>query len=197
MFALPAAADSRVYTGAPTKILCLDAAGGALLWDYDIDPIILYSAPIVIGKYLVMGCGGHPLESGLKDSRRLLCLNAQTGGLIWDFYMDADADFSPAYYEGQVFVNDDSGTIYCLDLETGALIWKNERKSISSSGIALDGERMFLGDQTGIACLEVQTGDLVWHFDCGNGLGENPAISYGRVFFGCSDAVFYCLDAEK
>jgi outer membrane protein assembly factor BamB len=197
LLAPPVVADNRVYTGAPTTILCLDATRGTLLWNYDVDPIILHSAPIVIGSYFVMGCGGLPLEPGLKDSRRLLCLNAQTGELIWDFYMNDAASYSPAYYEGQIFVDDGYKDIYCLDLETGALIWKIERNSVSSSGITLDGERIFLGDQTGIACLELQTGDLIWHFDCGNGLGENPAIGNGRLFFGCSDGVFYCLDAEK
>lgn len=197
MFASPAVIDDRVHVSAPTKILCLDAGKGTLLWDYDVEHIAILSAPIVVDDKLITGLGGRPYEPGLTDSHRLVCLDAHTGELIWDFYMDDWAEFSPAYYKGRIFMNDGSGSIYCLDLNTGSLIWKIERKSVSFSGIALDGERLFVGDQTGITCFALETGDLIWHFSCGNGSSENPAIGYQRVFFGCSDGVFCCLDAVK
>jgi outer membrane protein assembly factor BamB len=197
MFASPAAINDRVHVSAPTRILCLDAGRGALLWDYGVEHIGILSAPIVVDDKLITGLGGRSYEPGLKDSWRLVCLNAQTGELVWDFYMNDTAMYSPAYYEGRIFVNDGYKNMYCLDLETGDLIWKTEGESVYTSGITLDGERIFVGDQAGIACLALETGNLIWHFDCGNGTSLTPAIGYGKVFFGTPDKIFYCLDAEK
>jgi outer membrane protein assembly factor BamB len=197
MFASPAVIDDRVHVSAPARILCLDAGKGALVWDYGVEHIAILSAPIVVDDKLITGLGGRPYEPGLKDSWRLVCLNAQTGELMWDFYMNDTAMYSPAYCEGRIFVNDGYKSIYCLDLETGDLIWKTEGESVFTSGIALDGERIFVGDQTGIACLALETGDLIWHFDCGNGTSQTPAIGYGKVFFGTPDKILCCLDAEK
>ena len=206
---VPAAAHGRVHIGMYEGILCLDAHTGDILWKYSDTHVLFQSSPIVFDEYLVIGsCQGFIDVFGLdsddilrdakRKQKRLLCLNAKTGEVVWEFFAHGTVDASPAYFEGKIYMNDRNKRIYCVDAETGELIWEKEMDGISSSSLSVDEEKIFIGTRDGILdCRARETGDILWKFDCGNDLLATPALGYGKVYFGSENGIFYCLDAQS
>ncbi len=204
----PAATQRKVYFGMEEGVVCLNADTGEVIWKHEEKYIWFFSSPIVIEGRVVIGS-----ESGFFDywgdnaeaitreiehkRRRVLCLDAGTGEILWEFYADGVIDASPAYFDGVIYVNDGDGNIYCLNLETGELLSKYRMRGYSDSSLSLDEERIYIGTGNGILnCLSRETGEILWTYDCGGEIHAVPALGYGKVFFGDENGTFYCLNAE-
>ena len=57
------------------------------------------------------------------DRHRLCALDAETGGLLWDFVADGRVDSPPTIYRGLVLFGSRDGRVYCLRAEDGELAW--------------------------------------------------------------------------
>jgi hypothetical protein len=192
----PAVANNRVYVSAFQEILCLDAGTGEVLWNYEVKLVHLSSSPIVVNGHIIVG-GGYFMDlEVLEYAERVLCLDAVTGEVVWEFYVNDIADYSPVYFDGRIYINEGSNNVYCLDAETGELIWETKMKWTSFADLSLDGERIFVGTFDGVICLELETGDTLWRFDYKERIFNTPSVAYDRVFFGTPDGVVFCLDAE-
>ncbi|MGC1121435.1 MAG: PQQ-binding-like beta-propeller repeat protein [Candidatus Methanofastidiosia archaeon] len=196
LWSIPAATSKRVFVGGMGAVFCFDADTGELAWKKEEEYVDFYSPPIVIGQLVIIG-SGKPLKlEATESAKKVMCLDAETGEVIWDFYASDLTAFSPSYYESRIFVN--AGRFfYCLDVQTGDVIWEREIEQMSFSGLSLDEERILVGISDGIACLDMEAGDLLWHFKCGEMVFRCPATAYDKVFFGTPDGIFYCLDAKK
>jgi outer membrane protein assembly factor BamB len=192
----PAVASSRIYVSALQEILCLDADTGEVLWNYEVKLIHLSSSPIVVDGHIIVGSGYFMEPEVVKYAERVLCLDAETGEAIWEFYICDIADYSPAYFDGKVFTNG-GGKVYCLEAQTGELIWETKIDWTDFSDLSLDGKRIFVGTSDGVICLELETGDTLWKFQCEEWVFITPAVAYNKVFFGSLDGLFYCLNAEN
>ncbi|MGC1119794.1 MAG: PQQ-binding-like beta-propeller repeat protein [Candidatus Methanofastidiosia archaeon] len=118
------------------------------------------------------------------------------GEVIWEFAARRSTEFSPAFHNGKIYVND-STDVYCLEAETGNLIWETDLEKANFSAVSLDGERIFVGISGGVTCLDMETGEVVWHFDCGERTYTTPAVAYRKIYFGTPRGILYCLDAES
>ena len=204
----PAIGNDRVFRSDGSTIRCLDADTGEELWTHLVRFLNFTSSPIVGDKNVIIGGGGYmlinpPSSETERDqarartyARRIMCLDAETGKIVWEFYLDDLASFSPAYFKGRVYTNDGSNHIYCLDVQTGDLIWKRRIEWNNSSHLSMDGERIFVGTSGGIICLKSETGEIIWRFECDNMISETPAVAYNKVFAGDRKGILYCLDAE-
>ncbi len=205
----PAAAHKRIYLGILDGILCLDAHTGEIVWRYEDTDIIFESPPIVTDEYVIIGSmSGHfdiwgpdataRQEEAEKKRKRVLCLSAETGEVIWEFYQyHLLGDVSPAYFDGKIYINNGGGAIFCLSVETGEIIWANSLEGFSGSSLSLNEDHIFGGTLNGVLCCHSrQTGKLLWKFDCGNIIYATPAIGYGKVFFGSKNGTFYCVDSQ-
>ncbi len=191
----PAVADGRVYltdydraagslANAPNdrtelagreRVLCLDAATGALLWEhiYDCRYGISYAAgprctpTVADGKVYALGAEGN-----------LVCLDAATGRVVWqkDFKQDYSAPTPLWGFCGHPLVEGD--LLICLvggpgsvavafDRETGEERWR--ALSASESGycpptmLERDGRRqLLLWDADNLNALEPATGRVIW-----------------------------------
>ena len=201
--AFSAIIEQKVYVSGTSGISCFDSKTGDLLWK--VEEVSLGPSFVAFDKYLVISSNfkgfidyvqdhdGTVTESERK-MKRIVCLNGETGGFIWEFYTDGTAPFFPAYCDGNVYVNDESGYVYCLDAQTGDMIWKI-LMGWSSSSLSLDGKRIFVGTEEGIMCLDMKTGENVWEFTC-ESVYTTPTVAYDRVFFS-TEKILYCLDAKK
>jgi outer membrane protein assembly factor BamB len=204
----PAVAHNKIYISASGALICYDADTGDILWNYEVPLLDIRSFPIVIDDKVFVGGGdtNNPsnwnqetkkaLERAKKHARQVLCLNAETGDIVWEFYAQNITSYSPAYYDNKIYINDGFRNIYCLHGCTGKLLWEKELEWTTFSSLSLDKKRIFVGTGTGIACLDIKTGDVIWHFDCGEIVFETPAVAYNKVFFGTPQGIFYCVDAE-
>ena len=191
----PAVKNNRVYANVSGSILCLDADTGEALWKYTIGPVHLSSPPTVVDGYVLVGTCGRSWDPDWYGGRTVLCLNGETGEVVWEFYAHKGVCSSPAYFNGRVYANDGKN-IYCLDAQTGALIWERETEWTTFSSLSLDETRIFVGTHKGIACLERETGDILWQVECNSRIFAAPAVAYNKVFVGSPDGVFYCLNAQ-
>lgn len=204
----PAIGNNRLFLSDSSVIRCFDVSTGEELWKLTVKFLNFSSSPIVINKHVIVG-GGHPIHSfgdnpetreeearAWEYARRIMCLDSETGRILWEFYLDDFASSPPAYFNGRVYVNDGSKHVYCLDVQTGELIWKRRIEWTNTSHLSLDGERIFAGTHEGIICLGLETGQILWRFECDNSISETPAVAYNKVFTGDSNGVLYCLDVQ-
>jgi outer membrane protein assembly factor BamB len=204
----PAVKNGRMYLSESERIVCVDTDTGDMLWEHVVDLVTFHSSPIVIGNHVFVG-GGLPitnivwteenieaLNRARRYSHRLLCLDARTGEICWEFY-GGIVDTTPAYLNGRIYVNDGSKTVYCLDAETGDTLWWTTIEWTNFSSVSLDGERILVGTSKGVICLELETGQILWKSRCEGYILQTPAVAYNKVFVGSFDGVFYCMDAKN
>ncbi|MBU7045362.1 MAG: PQQ-binding-like beta-propeller repeat protein, partial [Theionarchaea archaeon] len=204
----PAIENNNLFLSDSGLILCFNADTGEEIWKHVVRLLAFTSSPIAVDEYVIVGGGGVSLVNppsseterdqarAIYYKRRIMCLDAETGNIVWEFYLDDSASFSPAYFEGRVYTNDGSNHIYCLDVQTGDLVWKRKIEWNNSSHLSLDGERIYVGTSGGIICLKSETGKIVWRFECDNKVSEPPAVAYNKVFAGDRKGILYCLNAE-
>ena len=107
-WSFPAAKDDRMYASVSNRILCLDSDTGNVLWNHETLSLII-SSPVIVNNHVYVG-GGEPGSSPLKSdekidlyeralnqARRVLCLHADTGDIVWEFYANDIVDSSPGY----------------------------------------------------------------------------------------------------
>jgi outer membrane protein assembly factor BamB len=203
----PAVKDNRVYLNVTGGVYCLDVDTGKVLWSHQVEFFDFLSYPIVIDGKVVVG-GGRPVESFPPNSqsterlkraweytKKVMCLDAETGELIWEFYAKGRTVYSPAYFDGKIYVNTESSFLHCLDAETGELIWEKIIDWNSCVPLSLDGERIFVGTYEGILCLDIETGETLWKFNSKSNIFRTPVVAYNNVF-ASADEILYCVDAE-
>jgi outer membrane protein assembly factor BamB len=121
----PTVADGYVYLGsADGNAYCLRASDGAKVWNYTTeynsggpshgyhwgntvsDPAVVY------GKVYV----------GSSDFK-VFCLDAASGGPIWNYSTNAEVYAAPAVAGGCVFAGSYDGNLYCLNVSDGSEVW--------------------------------------------------------------------------
>ncbi len=206
---VPAVENKRVYVSGLWWILCLDADTGEVIWHHDVKLLDFLSYPIVVDGRVIVG-GGRPmsdiiwtpenieaLERAEILARRVVCLDAETGEVVWKFFAQDLACFSPAYFNGRVYTNDGYRHIYCLDAQTGEKIWMKRMEWTSSSNLSLDGKRIFVATYNGLVCLDLETGETLWKFGGERWIFSTLAVAYNKVFAGTVKGGLYCLDVEN
>jgi len=118
----------------------------------------------------------------LKGTERLLCLNAQTGEIVWKYEYPEEYKISypagprctPTVAKGKVYHLGAEGHLACLSLADGKVVWKQNVKETYQTKTPLwgfcshpviDGDSLFLiagPDDGALLCLEADTGTLRW-----------------------------------
>lgn len=205
----PAIKTKRVYTNGIGAIFCCDADTGENIWSHAEIALDFQSFPLFVDGNVIVG-GGRPLsdvigtqenlaavERAEKNAKRVVCLNAENGEVIWEFFANNSTSFSPAYFKGRIYINDGFRGIYCLDAQSGTKIWEKRIEWTNSTSLSLDGKRIFVGTYHGIICLDLETGEELWKFECNTVVSDTPSVAYDKVFAPTNDGVLYCLDAEN
>ncbi len=71
--------------------------------------------PVVMGKLLFVG---SPADGSVR------AFDTDTGQQRWRFYTEGPVRFSPAAWQGKLYVASDDGFLYCLSAEEGKVLWK-------------------------------------------------------------------------
>jgi len=123
-----------------------------------------------------------PGKQGLAGTERILCLNAETGKIVWKheyicaykIYYPSGPRTTPVVQDGKVYTLGSMGDLYCLDAATGEVHWaKNLAKVYNvkppvwgySAHLLLDGERLFTlvgGEKSAVVALHKDTGKELW-----------------------------------
>jgi len=182
---------------AAKKVLGIDPATGASLWNCDTD-ITWYMVPSVVARDGVVYCLGG--RSGVVG------LAVRTGGKgdvtkthrLWTSKKGSNVS-SPVYHEGHVYwMNDASGTAFCAKADTGDVVYEERvprAGGVYASSLLADGRIYYVGREGRTYVIAAKpkyellaTNDLS---DRSN-FDATPVAVDGRLFIRSGKAL-YCL----
>ncbi|XP_028260190.1 beta-alanine-activating enzyme [Parambassis ranga] len=138
---------------------------------------------------------------------RLLCLNPDSGGILWSYCRDIPFFSSPNCSSGHIMIGSVDGTICCLST-TGTLLWQFSTKGpiFSSPCIMPDQQRLLCGSHDGhLYCLNCEDGSLVWTFQTTGKVYATPCVFDGSVVgrmgtlvaIASTDGTLWILDGKE
>ncbi|XP_070816876.1 beta-alanine-activating enzyme [Chaetodon trifascialis] len=159
--------DGHVYALNPKEQQCVwrrHCGGGAV-----------FSSPYLhtsLRQLYAASLGGH-----------LLCLNPDTGDVLWSLRRDVPFFSSPNGSCGHVVIGSVDGNICCFS-DTGKLVWQFLTKGpvFSSPCVTPDQQRVLCGSHDGcLYCLNCADGSLVWTFHTPGKVFSSPCVFAGSV----------------
>jgi len=189
----PVIVDGKAYFCSNNgKFYCIDIDNGLKYWEYSYgqsSPWMDSSPTVVDGKvYVGMGI-------------KLLCLDANSGELIWLFDDVYDRiQSSPAYAYGNIYISCTYGYFYCINATTGELQWKYDTNGETYASPAVADGRVYIGNVEGyFYCFnaEVKIGrdpEVIWqYYIFGDEFMSSPGIADGNVFIPTRDGTVICF----
>ncbi len=140
--ASPALAGDAAYFGTfSNQVVSVSRKERKVLWRYESkeSQFPFYSSAAVVGGRVVLG----------GRDRKVHCLEAATGELLWTFAARARVDSSPVAVGGRIYVGSNDGRFYVLNLEDGKKIWEFNAGARLSASPAVAGGRIVIGSQDG------------------------------------------------
>jgi outer membrane protein assembly factor BamB len=154
-----------------------------VLWSYNTS-LAVTSSVAESGGYVYVPSGAN-----------LLCLNVQTGALVWNYTSpDFGKVWGAAIANGYVYTGTDGYHIYCLNATTGTQVW-NYTTAGTDYTTTVSGSYVYAGSGHYVYCLNASTGALVWNYTTGGG-AYVPSVSGNYVYVGSDDGKVYCLNAQ-
>lgn len=148
---IPAAAGNVVLAGGQSGLglYGLNRYNGSQLWFKDVGSLYTQS-PMVDDTLVFLG----------KDS--LYCLNINTGNTIWA-RKGVTSQVVPCLDSSLLFYAHGS-IIYAVDKWTGQELWTNDAIPTSSfTTLAVDDERLYIGNRTFVTALDKTNGMVIWN----------------------------------
>ncbi|XP_008405666.1 beta-alanine-activating enzyme isoform X2 [Poecilia reticulata] len=137
---------------------------------------------------------------------RLLCLNLDSGDILWSYCRDKPFFSSPNSSCGRIAIGSVDGNICCLS-DSGELLWQfqTEAPVFSSPSFVPGQQRLLCGSHDGrLYCLSCTNGSVVWTFQTSGKVYSTPCVfqgsSVGRrgalVGLASTDGTVWILDAR-
>ncbi|XP_069555329.1 beta-alanine-activating enzyme [Brachyistius frenatus] len=114
---------------------------------------------------------------------RLLCLNLDSGGVLWSHCRDIPFFSSPNCSSSHVVIGSVDGNICCFST-SGNLLWQFLTKGpvFSSPCVTPDQQKLLCGSHDGcLYCLNCADGSLVWTFQTTGKVYSSPFVFDGSV----------------
>ena len=164
-----------------------------------------------------ISAAGDALFFTSKADGRVVCLDAATGKMQWQFVTGAGVNRIPTYYEGKVYAGSDDGHVYCLDATTGKSVWVykaapadrwlfsyNQMMSVWTvrtniyvdKGVAYFGGGTMPHDGTFITALNAETGKIVWKNDTRSETRFRWALSPHGNIYATKNSIYFPNDTK-
>ncbi|XP_008280210.1 beta-alanine-activating enzyme [Stegastes partitus] len=138
---------------------------------------------------------------------RLLCLDPDSGDVLWSYCRDVPFFSSPNSCSAHVVIGSVDGNICCLS-NTGKLLWQFQTKApvFSSPCVTPDQQRLLCGSHDGhLYCLNCADGSLVWTFQTKGKVYSSPCVFDGSaagrtgalVGLASTDGTVWILDGQN
>lgn len=157
----------------------------------------------VIAVFLVLvGCGSSPsavlppveltpLDNQINISRQWK-LTAGEG--VSDFYLK----LKPIFYKNTGYIVDYKGHLQAFTIKTGKVVWEKDLNIPASAGLALSGNKIFLGTSKGeIVALDINGAKELWRTQLSSEILSRPAIAKGILVAKTIDGRVYGLNIKN
>lgn len=174
-------------------VSAFDIRNGSKLGNFSVNGISAYSAPRITGKYIFFTGTGN-------GKNYLYNYSHQTSSLAWKRRISA-CESSPVTAGNNVLVTCTNGSILCFDSKTGSYLWQFKDKSEKISNQfyttpSVKGNIIYAGNvSSSVYALNAENGSLVWKYKAGGALFSDISIKGSRLYFGCDDGNYYCIDS--
>jgi outer membrane protein assembly factor BamB len=182
--ASPAFDDGQAYVPLRNgRVVAVSLSDGAIRWSVD---RLVTIAPAAGEDMAVVASEGT-----------IVGLAAKTGAAAWHLSLDGARPAQLLQDAGWLIAGTEKGEVVALRAQDGARLWQHDSGAPLVQLPAIAGDRVFLSLKDGrVVALELRTGRPVW----ARTLGGPPARILpleDRLFVGCEDKYFYCLDATN
>jgi outer membrane protein assembly factor BamB len=156
-------------------------------WTFRIGDRVLSSAAIRDGRVFVG-----------SDAGTLVCLEADSGRLLWEIPAGGPVRSSPAAADGLVYAGSDDGTFTAIDAETGRPKWTFACGGpVQASPAVVGGAVLFGAHDHHVYALDRETGRKLWSFRMRDFSVQAPPVVHGeRVFVGQWQDWVWALDLK-
>lgn len=203
----PCVAGGKVFFGAGDDgVYALDAVTGEQCWHFE-GPFHFDGIPAVSGRRLFIGSG----VSREHRTMEALCLDTDTGKIVWRMPMNLPVWGSPVVGEEDVFFGlgngrlqtpalppeKPAGALECRRGRDGERRWHYNVSDAVLTRAALGPGHVYFGARDGHCyCLDRRTGELAWKQDLGSPVMTNPALLGDRLYVIASAGRVCCLDIQ-
>ncbi len=199
----PAVSGTTLVVGTTKGFSAVDIRTGDILWTYDIRELRCYpdslicvhfvSSPVVTDERVFVGTGTNLFDFELdRELTRLLCLDLQSGHLLWEKESRSYVLSSAAILDNTVFFT--SEQLEAVDIDSGKEKWYYHPSGwqLMSDPTIVENIVVF-ANPDGIMAAEVNSGELVWEIKLE--AGSSSLATDGKKLVGVSTALL-CLDAD-
>ncbi len=157
------------------------------VWKYDQQELIEF-APIVNGNRLYF----------IDNDGVFVCLNADTGKVVWKKQYGSLNASSPAFADGALYaVTLSPGQALSIRASDGKLIWRKDLPSRAESSPIVVRDRVYLGSESGdFFALNRNNGKTIWQQKLAGSVKAAPAFNSGTLYVGDYAGHFYAIKAR-
>jgi outer membrane protein assembly factor BamB len=146
------------------------------------------SSPAVIDNRVYIGSGND-----------LVCMDADTGIVLWRKQTGSFIDSSPAVVNGKVYIGSSDGKIYCFDT-AGTPLWNQPTIGPIASAPAVAYGNVYVGSQDNaghgkLYAFNATTGVASWPAYSTGPIISSPAVADGKIYIGDDNGALTCLNA--
>lgn len=152
----------------------------------------LVGAPIIQNGFLYAAL--------TRDEKNLISYDLATGSVVWRTAV-GDVESSPLFRAGKLYVTTLHGKLHCVEAIHGVIEWTYElpkgiRTRMIHSSPAMDEDIIIFGTDAASVIAVGTDGVLRWTASTGGPVIASPSIHAGKVFVGCLDGMYYCLNLK-
>ena len=208
----PFVTDKSLYVGTCNGVAAVNSKTGEIIWqvqlaDLPSNPenenpaIFLASSPLVTDTGVIM-CTRENWELTFTDppreipegTDRAVCLDSETGALVWEYSLDFSAGYSPALVDGKIIIN--SLDLEVLDHETGQELWSYPDLWLFETSPVVSGNTLItITKDTGtIFVFDLTTHELLWEHCLDTIVNSTPAVHDRKIVVVVRTGMICALD---
>jgi outer membrane protein assembly factor BamB len=164
----PVVVDGTVFVGAGKEVYALDAATGAVRWEFAAKEYISSSATVADGRIYI------------SDFDTFYAIDQKTGAQLWSHPTTMTFYFAPVI-GGQTVLLSSGAQLVALDTVSGRQRWTTSMPGEDVIPSAVQGSRVFVKSTSTLYALDLASGKQLWQVHDLNYISL-PAVAGDQVF---------------
>ena len=180
------------------SIYAMKIRTGETVWGFKLSRRGINSSVVVANDKVYAAHSEENLDNTALG--RVVCIDA-TGNEVWRYDGVFAGYSSPVFYDGRLYITDNSANIHALDAETGQVHWVHNIGTVGKGSPVLADGRLYAPEVNGRFAIVAPGSDTAETLDLAEiampdgrpaELFGSPAVAYSRIYLS-TEAGVYCL----